>query len=165
MNSYYLGVHYEKYINDVLIKLVSSFHEAKTFISSHPTNQKILLFYQNNDITPEEHVQLQKIKWNLQIYSIINNFNPDYLDNIAKYLYNIYSCVFATSALSTVEKISTEHIQLANVILNNLEKYINDDYYISSVIIKRCCEALKQILNNGNNTFIQNFTKIYDKIQ
>ena len=165
MNSYYLGVHYEKYINDVLVKLVSSFHEAKSFISSCPTNQKILMFYQKDDITPEEHMQLQTIKWNLQIYSIINNFNPEYLDNIAKYLYNIYSCIFATSALSTVKKLSTEHIQIANIVLNNLEKYIDDDYYISSVIIKRCYESLKHILNNSDSTIIQNFTKIYSKVQ
>ena len=67
--------------------------------------------------------------------------------------------------LSEIEKISDEQVQLANVILNNLEKYIDDNYYISSVIIKRCYETLKQILNNSNNTFIQNFTKIYNKIQ
>ena len=109
MNNYYVGIHYENKIDDVLIKYISSFDEAKEYIHKNKGN-KILMFYQLNDISPEEHLSIQKMQWNIQLYSIINNFMPCNLDIISSYLYNIYSCVFATSVLSTLNELNDEHI-------------------------------------------------------
>lgn len=145
MNNYYVGIHYENKIDDVLIKYISSFDEAKEYIHKNKGN-KILMFYQLNDISPEEHLSIQKMQWNIQLYSIINNFMPCNLDIISSYLYNIYSCVFATSVLSTLNELNDEHIKLINLVLDKLSNYINDDHFISHSIMTRCDNALRNIL-------------------
>lgn len=145
MNNYYIGIHYENKIDDVLIKYISSFDEAKEYIHKNKGN-KILMFYQLNDISPEEHLDIQKMQWNIQLYSIIDNFMPCNLDIISSYLYNIYSCVFATSVLSTLNKLNDEHIKLINLVLDKLSNYINDDHFISHSIMTRCDNALRNIL-------------------
>lgn len=145
MNNYYIGVHYENKIDDVLIKYISSFEEAKEYVQKNKGN-KILMFYQLNDITPEEHLEIQKMQWNIQLYSIINNFMPCNLDHISSYLYNIYSCVFATSVLSTLNELNNEHIKLINIVLDRIYNYLDDDHFISHSIMIRCVNTLTNIL-------------------
>lgn len=152
MNNYYIGIHYENKIDDVLIKYISSFEEAKEYIQKNRGN-KILMFYQSNGITPEEHLEIQKMQWNIQLYSIINNFMPSNLDNISSYLYNIYSCVFATSALSTLNELNNDHIKLIHIVLDNLSNYLNDDHFISHSIMIRCNDTLRNILKEHYNKF------------
>ena len=145
MHHYFIGVHYENKIDDVLIKYISSYEEAKEYIQKNRGN-KILMFYQLDDITPEEHLDIQRMQWNIQLYSIINNFIPCNLDNISSYLYNIYSCVFATSVLSTLSELNDEHIKLINLVLDKISNYLNDDCFISRSIMVRCNNALMNIL-------------------
>lgn len=150
MNSYYGGIHYERKIEDVLVKYISSFEEAKEYIQEN-RGKKILMFYQSNNITPEEHLEIQKMQWNIQLYSIINNFMPCNLDNIASYLYNIYSCVFATSALSVLNELNDDHIKLANIVLDKLSDHLDDNHFISPSIMVRCNDALRNILKEHYN--------------
>lgn len=145
MNNYYIGVHYENKIDDVLIKYVSSFDEAKEYIQKNE-GYKMLLFYQMDNISTEEHLEIQKMQWNIQLYSIINNFMPCNLDTISSYLYEIYSCVFATSVLSTLTELNSDHIKLINLVLNKLSNYINDDHFISKSIMIRCDDVLRNLL-------------------
>lgn len=152
MNNYYIGVHYVNKINDVLIKYISSFEEAKEYVQINKGN-KILMFYQLNDITPEEHLEIQKMQYNIQLYSIINNFMPCNLDYISSYLYNIYSYVFTTSVLSTLKELNDENIKLINIVLDKLSNYLNDDHFISHSIMIKCNNTLLNMLKAHYNQF------------
>ena len=164
MAHYYVHVHYETKINDLLIKYVSSYHEAIEYVYAH-RGSKMLLFYQLEDITPEEHLSIQQLQWNIQLYQIINNFSPDYLDNIASYLHEIYSYVFATSALSTLKQFTPEHVQLLNLVLNKLVDYLEDDHFISHTIMLRCYSTLLDLAKQHSDSIFRNaLSKFYHSV-
>ena len=149
-NCYYVGINYETKINDVLIKYISSFDDAKDYIINHK-GERMLLFYQKHDITTEEHIELSKLQWNIQLYSINSNFMPCNLDYIASYLYNIYLLVFSASLFSTMQESKTlndEDIKVINHLLDNVPKYIEDNHFIDSNIITESKNMLIKTLMN-----------------
>lgn len=147
--SYYVGIHFETKIDDVLIKYISSFEEAKNYILNNRGN-RMLLFYQKGDISIDEHIELSKLQWNLQIYTIIDNFIPSNLECIAKFLYKIYVLVFSSSVFSSLKKVNEEDIRIINILMNNIEQYMKDNHFIDMNIIIECKNTLLKILTNNN---------------
>lgn len=146
-NSYYVGIKYETQIEDVLIKYISTFDEAKEYILRNK-GKRMLLFYQKNDISAEEHVELSKLQWNIQIYKIISNFMPCNLNSIASFLFNIYLLVFSACVFSSLKKLKDEDKKVINVLLSNVPKYIEDNHFIDENIIKESENMLIKTLSN-----------------
>lgn len=144
---YYVGINYETEIEDILIKYISSFDEGKDYITSHK-GRRMLLFYQKGNITTEEHVELSKLQWNLQIYSIISNFMPCNLDFIASYLYNVYLLVFSASVFPLMKRLKDKDKEVINTLLNNIPKYKKDNHFIDPDIVTECETILNKLLMN-----------------
>ena len=134
-------------IDGVTIKLVNNFEEAEEFISSN-FNSKAALFYYDNNLSPEEHHELQIKSYTIQLYSIIHKFAESIFPAIAKYLYTVYSLVYATTVLSEFDKLNDEQQKLAYHVLSQVRKISDEESYIAPVILRRCEILLEQMINN-----------------
>ena len=134
-------------IDDVIIKLVNTFEEAEEFINTR-TNDKAVLFYYDDNLTPDEHQELQMKTYTIQLYSIINGFCESNFQSIAENLFSIYSLVYATTILSNFIKLNNEQLKLAKSVLSQISKLLTKESYINPFILMRCEILLKQMIND-----------------
>ena len=138
--------HFSTVIDDVEVRLVNDYEEASSYVLAHPYD-KAILFYDSDNISPEDHQSLQTKTFKIQLYSITNRFNPANFIHISESLFPIYSIIYATSILSNFQKLNDEQQKMASSLLREVRKLQSESSYISPIILKRCELVLTQMLN------------------
>lgn len=138
--------HYSNVIDDVSIVLVNDYEEAINYIKNHSDTKSVLFYYKDN-ISVEEHQELQMKTYKIQLYSIISHFTESSFPLISHFLYDLYSIVYATTILSNIDTLNQTQLKLVSATLHEIHKYDDKDLCINPLILHRCENILKRLLN------------------
>lgn len=147
--NHYFSVHFETLIDNTFIKYISNLDEADEFIQTHK-HDKIILFYQNGDISIDEALDIQTNS--VQIYPIISNFSPENLKPISEYLYELNTLLNAVASFDAIHKHSKElgdfnekrDETMINILMNVANEYERKNQYVDNSIFSRCRNILNQ---------------------
>lgn len=135
---------FNRKIYDLTIMCVNNYEEAREYIDEHE-NDKAVLFYKSNNISPDEQQELQSVSHLIQLYSIVNNFSERNFEDISRFLYSMHHIVQAT--LLYINKL--ENFTDGDIchLLDTISKMKEVNKYIRPEILIRCEESIKEIIS------------------
>lgn len=147
--NHYFSVHFETLIDNTFIKYISNLDEADEFIRAHEYD-KVILFYQNGDITTDEALEIQTNS--VQIYPIITNFSPENLKSISEYLYKVNNLLNVVATFDAIHEHSKGLVKFnkkqdentINLLMSMTNEHERKNQYIDNSIFSRCRNILNQ---------------------